>query len=334
MSFQDIRGQDKPIQIIRQHLKQSRLSGSYLFAGPEAVGKRLVAKTLAKALNCEKQNSDSCDTCPSCLKIEKNQHPDVYMLDASTPLNVSRGSSEIDTNDSQAIKIGHIRQLQKNASLKPYEGRKKVFIVDNAHNLTSAASNALLKILEEPPLSSLIILVSAKPILLFKTIISRCQVLKFLPLSRAELEEILRKDYSLDNILAHFLAYFCEGRLGGALALKDTDIMLDKNRLIDQLVSSKKQINLNSFLALDKKHLRWSLNILTSWFRDTYLIKLGMPHYELIHFDRKTELLKHMQHFSFMDLDEILKSISDSLLYLEQNINIKLLLLDLQGSLR
>lgn len=318
MSFQDIKGQDKAIQIISQHLQRARIAGSYLFVGPEGVGKRLVARTLSKALNCENQSLDSCDTCPSCLKIDKHHHPDVHFIDEGT---------------SSVIKIESIRQSQKDINLKPYEGKIKVFIIDQAHNLTTEAANAILKILEEPPVSSLIILLSSKPALLFKTIISRCQVLRFLPLRRIELEEILSKDYGLDNVLSRFLAYFCEGRLGYALALKGTDILQDKNRLIDQLVSSEKQINLNSFLTQDKKHLCRSLNILTSWFRDVYLIKLGMPHRELINFDRKMELLKYMPRFSFLDLDEILKSISDTLFYLEQNINTKLLLCNLGSHL-
>lgn len=347
MSFPDIKGQDKSIQILKEHLKQSRLANGYLFVGGEGVGKKLVAKTLAKTVNCQEELLDSCDKCASCLKIEKNQHPDVHIVDAATPLNINSEQSKNDIADSTAIKIGHIRQLQKDISLKAYEGKRKVFIIDNAHHLTAAASNALLKILEEPPRDSLIILISANPTLLFKTIISRCQVLRFSTLARAELEDILRKDYSLDNHLAHFLAYFCEGRLGRALSLKDTDILKKKNRIIDALALSNlafpkgptstsqryTEPALESSSIKNREELRVYLNILTGWFRDMYLIKIGMPHSELINLDRKTELLKFMPRFSFPDLDAILNFISESLLYLEQNVNIKLLLSNLKVEL-
>ena len=329
MSFKDIKVQDKAIQILKEHVRQSRLSHGYLFMGSQGVGKKMVAKTLAKALNCENETLDSCDRCVSCLKIEKNQHPDVSIIDASTPLNSNYEQSKSETGNSQAIKIGHIRQLQKDINLKPYEAKLKVFIIDNAHNLTPEASNALLKILEEPPAKSLIILVSAKPTLLFKTIISRCQVVKFYPLTREQLGEVLSRDYGLETNLAHFLAYFCEGRLGKALALKDTDILREKNRIIDTFALYRKTGFEN--LSIKREDVRNMLNILTTWFRDIYLIKIGMPHLELINFDRKSELLKFMQHFSFMDLDEILNCISDSLSYLEQNINTKLLLSNLRG---
>ncbi len=328
MSFQNIKGQDKAIEILKAHIRQSRLSHGYLFIGPQGVGKKMAAKTLAKALNCENETLDSCGRCASCLKIEKNQHPDVHIINASTALNSNYEQGKGEAGNSQAIKIGHIRQLQKEISLKPYEAKVKVFIIEDAHNLTAEASNALLKILEEPPVKSLIILVSAKPTLLFKTIISRCQVVKFYPLAREQLKEVLNKDYGLEANLAHFLAYFCEGRLGKALALKDTDIFREKNRVIDALAMPRRQ-GLED-LSVKREDVRGMLNILTTWFRDMYLVKVGMPHLELINFDRKSELLKLMQHFTFVDLDEVLNCISDSLVYLEQNINVRLLLANLK----
>lgn len=320
MSFKDIKGQDKAIRILREHLKQSRLKNGYLFVGPEGVGKRLAAEILAKAANCAHGPLDSCDRCSSCLKIEKNQHPDVHIIDAD----------DISNSESR-IKIDHIRQLQKDINLKPYEGKLKVFIIDNAHNLTPEASNALLKVLEEPPVNSLIILVSAKPTLLFKTVISRCQIVKFYPLARHRLEDILKKDYSLDEHLAHFLAYFCEGKIGCALRLKDTGIMGNKNAVINQFVLSKES-NLGDLLTKDRDEIRIYLNILAGWFRDIYIIKIGTPYSELINLDRKTELLKFIK-VSFWEIEEILNCISDSLLYLGQNVNVKLLLSDLKAEL-
>lgn len=320
MSFQDIKGQDKVIQMLREQIRHFRLDKGYLFVGPEGTGKRLAAKMLAKTVNCQQQQADSCDKCVSCLKIENNQHPDVRWVDLE-------GGA-----DSQGhIKIEYIRQLQKAINFKPYEARKKVFIINHAHALTAEASNALLKILEEPPENSLIILISAKPTLIFKTVISRCRVLKFYPLPRSRLEEVLRKDYSLREEQAHFLAYFCEGRLGEALRLKNTDIMKDKNGIIDQFVISKRK-GLDTFLTKDRQRIRVCLNILAGWFRDIYLVKTGLPHQGLINLDRKAEILKFSK-ISFLDLDDIINSISDSLLYLEQNINVRLLLSNLRAHL-
>ena len=330
MSFKDIKGQDTAIRLLKEYINSSRLEGSYLFAGEEGIGKKLAAKTLAKALNCENQTLDSCDSCASCLKIEKGLHPDIHIIDSSTPLNVNREQGQkTSAQESDSIKIEYIRQLQKDINLKPYEGKKKIFIIDNAHNLTPDAASALLKILEEPSAGSLIILITSKHALLFKTIISRCKMIKFWPLQRIRLEEILKKDFLLDNNLAHYLAYSCEGRIGRALKLKDADILNGKNAVIDAYALAGRPYS--GRLSLENRNtVREYLNILAAWFRDMYLIKIGAPYSELINLDRKQELLKLMHRYSFVGLYEIFNSISHSLLYLERNINVKLLLANLR----
>jgi len=330
MSFQDIKAQDKPIQILKGYIKHSRLKGSYLFVGEEGVGKKLVAKTLAKALNCEDQALDSCDSCVHCLKIEKGQHPDIHIIEGhvSPGVDLEQGQ-RTSAQEPDSIKIEYIRQLQKDINLKPYEGRKKVFIIDNAHSLTTEAANALLKILEEPPPESLIILISSKASLLFKTIISRCKIMKFYPLQRTKLEEILKEDFHLDNNLAHFLAYFSEGRIGRALKLKDTDILKERDRIIDTFTLAGRSAQ-DKLLTDGRSNVRAHLNILAAWFRDIYLIKIGAPYRELINLDRKAELLGLMHRYTYVDLNKVFNSISSSLSNLEHNVNIKLLLSNLR----
>ncbi|MFH0739261.1 MAG: DNA polymerase III subunit delta' [Candidatus Omnitrophota bacterium] len=306
MPFKDIKGQARAIEILENSLQHSAIAGAYLFVGEEGIGKYLTAVNFAKAINCLSEDYRSCDSCLSCLKIEKKQHPDVHF---------------IEPQESEAIKIEYMRDLKKEIFFKPYEARKKVFVINNAHNLTAEAANALLKVLEEPPKDSLIILITAKQNLLFKTIVSRCQIIKFSPLARHELEETLNKDYRLDSSRAHFLAYFSEGRLGCALKMKERDILKDKNTIIDEFEK----------MTLDKKEdIRVCLNILASWFRDIYLVKAGLTPAQIINLDRKDELLKLVSRYSWPDLDAIFDTISDSLSYLEHNINTKLLLSNLR----
>jgi DNA polymerase-3 subunit delta' len=292
------------------------MEGGYLFAGPEGIGKKMAALALAKTLNCLEAKTEACGHCASCLKIESGQHPDVHII----------------SGEGAQIKIEAIRQLQKDVNLKAYEGVFKVFIIDNAHTLSAEAGNCLLKILEEPPKKSLIILISDKPNLLFKTVISRCKVLKFLPLKREALELILKKEYKLDVQGAHFLAYFSEGRLGQALKLKDSGILVKKNNLIDKFVLASRP-DIDGMAAQDKEEVRFSLNLLAAWFRDIYLLKAGLPEQEVINSDRREDLTRSAGSFSFLDLEAIFTNISTAISYLEKNVNTRLLLFNLRMEL-
>ncbi|MFA5117547.1 MAG: DNA polymerase III subunit delta' [Candidatus Omnitrophota bacterium] len=340
MTFADIYGQDAAIERIKQYLRAGTITGTYLFSGPQGVGKTSVAQTMAAALNCLKEDDDACGECSSCKKISKRQHPDVHMvndLDAGGVPEEPEGGVGYKSRKLQEpgeeIKIEGIRQLQKEINLRPYEGRKKVFIVQEAHTMTLEAAHAFLKTLEEPPANSVIILVSSKPSLLLNTIISRCKVFKFAPLKRDTLEDILRKSAHLDEALIHYLSFFCEGSIGRALHLKDSDVLEQKNKVIDEFVSA----GFTEPADLQKsgrEGLRRHLNILASWFRDVYLLKSGLSRDDCIHRDRADELHQFAGRYSYPELDEIFTVIVDSLRYCEQNLNMRLVVSNIQAQLK
>ncbi len=334
MAFSNIKGHDKVIERLKSFLREDRLAGTYLFVGPKGIGKALMALEFAKAINCEKGSGDPCDSCASCVKIVKMEHPDVHI---------------IDPQDSE-IKIEYIRQLQSQINLKPYEARKKIFIIPAAEQLNPASASCLLKTLEEPAPNSVIILVTDKPALLFKTIISRCQIIKFSAILPGYLERLLNTDYRLEPQAAHFLAFFCEGRVGLALLWKDSDILAAKNAIIDSALSLKVSPgdyalaveklspiaggNSRNRLQQERGALRSYFNILASWFRDLYLLKIGIPAGELINLDRKDELRRVARNVKFTDIENALQQISFSLLCIEQNVNTRLLLAHLRWAIR
>ncbi len=308
MRFVDILGHEKPLAIINSYIEGSAFSGGFIFSGPEGIGKRLVAQIIARKLNCTAQDKP-CGVCESCLKTEKLAHPDLHVIQ----------------NGEAQIKIDDIRGILREANFRPYEGVMKIFIIDNAHKLNPEAANSLLKILEETPKDTLIILITHKPQNIIKTVLSRCKQIKFSPLARSKLEAVLNKDYSLDKLTAHFLGFYAEGRLGLALKLKDSLQLAQKNRIFDSFALSSKPLERN-LMEQNKEQLHACLNILASWFRDIYLLKAGLADNEMIHLDRKDDLLKLLPKFSFKQLDDIMAAISESVLYLEANINNKLLL--------
>ena len=182
MALKDVIGQDTAVSILLRTIRRDRISSSYLFAGESGIGKKFTALNLAKALNCQAaaeglRPADACDECPSCRKIDAGIHPDVLFI----------------SPESGQIRIEEIRATDETLSLKAFEGRTKVVVVDDAETMNQYASNAFLKTLEEPPPDSVIILVSSKPDRLPDTIQSRCSRINFTPLSAGDCKLVIRK---------------------------------------------------------------------------------------------------------------------------------------------
>ena len=177
MALKDIIGQEKAINILLGTLSQNRIPSSYLFAGESGIGKKFTAVNFAKTLNClNSQPSDCCDECPSCKKIDSQTHPDFMMV----------------TPEKSEIRVEEVRAIEEALSFAPYEGKRKVVIVDEAEAMNASAANAFLKTLEEPPPQSIIILIASSPERLPETIRSRCSRVNFLPLSAARCEEVIK----------------------------------------------------------------------------------------------------------------------------------------------
>ena len=176
MALHNIIGQKKAVRILTGTIKRERVPSSILFSGDSGIGKRLASLNYAKALNClEQVDFDACDHCSSCKKIDGEVHPDVTAL--------------IPENDE--IKIDIIRRVEEILSLRPYEGKKKVLIVDDADLMNINAANAFLKTLEEPPQDSVIILLSSSPDRLPDTIRSRCMHVRFSPLPAEAFKRVM-----------------------------------------------------------------------------------------------------------------------------------------------
>jgi len=163
MAYSNITGHEPVKKYLKNALAKGVFSHAYLFEGQSGVGKLEMAKEFAKAVNCKKGNEEACDDCSSCRKAHVLNHPDIILTGP----------------DGRSIKNEQVKALQAEMHLKPYESRRKVFIIDSADTMTPQAQNSLLKVLEEPPSSSLVILVSSNEVGLLPTVRSRCQRLHF-----------------------------------------------------------------------------------------------------------------------------------------------------------
>ncbi len=208
--LKEVVGQAVTIQILRQILKSGSIPHSFIFAGTRGIGKTTIARIFAKAINCEKLTSgDACGKCANCLAIEQEQTVDIVEIDGAS----NNGVDEI-------------RDLRDKCVFLPQNLKYKVYIIDEVHMLTTAAFNALLKTLEEPPKHVVFILATTEPHKIPKTIQSRCMNFSFLTLTETEIEgqiiEVAKKEkIALEKEAATLLAKKAEGAMRDALVLLD-----------------------------------------------------------------------------------------------------------------
>lgn len=234
MPFSSIIGHERPVALLKRALAGGSLAHAYLFSGDEGVGKRMTALALGAALNCASPGPDGgCGTCPSCRKSAAGTHPDltVVMPESEDEQRLALLSKKEAEKASDRIKIEQVRAAQDRLSLKAFEGRRKVLVVDRADAMTEEAMNAFLKTLEEPPGESLIVLITSRPQVLLATIRSRCQEVKFQPLPRHQVAAVLRERRELSEEDAWFLAALCRGSLGRALTMDAAEERQERTEL-------------------------------------------------------------------------------------------------------
>ncbi len=309
MSFKNIKGQDSALKFLKGSLENNRISHAYIFLGPSGVGRKLTAVNFAKAANCLSVGGpDSCDTCQSCRKIDSSNHPDVLILKPE--------------KESSVIKIEKMRELIKDIGLKPYEGRKKVYIIDGANFMKHEASGAILKTLEEPPTDAVLILLAENLGSLLRTIVSRSQVVRFYPLGAGEVKDILVKEYSIDDKKAHILSHLFSGRPGEALKYKDEDFFTKRSFLIEGLAGMT--FFETDFERISKEDLRMYLGMMLSWYRDIIARKFGAGDELLINVDRKDVIRAESASLSADYLNSVIDQIISTNSFLDQNANPKL----------
>jgi DNA polymerase-3 subunit delta' len=214
---------------LRRSLEQGRFPHALLFVGPHGVGKHAFARRLAQALLCERRpvvELDPCGTCPSCLQVAAGTQPDL--------LTVGR------PEEKHELPIEAIRRLCLDLGLKPMRGTRRVAIVDDADDLSEEASNAFLKTLEEPPPGAVLILIGTSAELQLDTILSRCRVVRFEPLSDGDLRAVLlEQQIAADATEAARLAVLGEGSVGRAAGLADPDLAAFRRELYEALADPR-----------------------------------------------------------------------------------------------
>jgi DNA polymerase III delta' subunit len=242
LSFERIKDQESAIRLIRRAIESDRVPNAYLFIGPDGVGKELAARNIAKALNCAEQGCEPCDRCLACTEIDRGMHPDVSLI---TPMKLSR-----------QITTDRIAGVIESASLKPFEGRRRVFIFREADRINVASANKFLKTLEEPPGDSVFILLTELPDALLPTIRSRCHQIRFRTLSPETVRDILVQEQGIEPELARTLASLSDGQMSKAIALATSDLREKSRGIIEQLSSRGDPVGLAEQFVVELRERR------------------------------------------------------------------------------
>jgi len=317
MGFAEIVGHQRILEHLRSALRNGRLHHAYLFLGPDGVGKRTVAMALAKAIHCAENEHDYCGGCVNCARIADGNHPDVRVI---APL-----------ADKKEISIQQIRELERELHYRSFTGKRKIAIIDPATLLNTAAQNALLKTLEEPPADSLMILIAANGGGLLPTVRSRCLRLSFAPLSRQEVVVFLESKFGVKSEDAEFLAAMSMGSIGVAANL-DKDELVEKRRIWSGMLNSLKTkdyqaamvaaeaIAANRVEALE--FLKWA----ETWYRDLLVHSVTQQSDGLVNLDMLAQIEKQSGEKNAGQLLSFISQISRTGARIQRNLNRRMVL--------
>lgn len=281
-TFEEIRGNTPLVEQLRRSAASGRSSHAYLFLGGAGAGKRLIANTFAKALQCEGEKRP-CDSCKSCHAFNHGNHPDVIYFQ---PLKNGKTYTIEDVRE----------QLLETVDLKPFQYEKKIYIIEKADTLNIQSQNALLKTLEEPPAHAVFLLLAERAEAFLPTILSRVVVMKIRPLSAETIADYLMQAGHLAEE-SHILSAYAQGRIGQALELvEDEGFREMRQDILGKLEALPSMSEGDAYLLVKdfevyKNDLRF-LDIMELWYRDLLTAKSLREEGYLIQRDKKDAIFR------------------------------------------
>lgn len=355
MGLDKIIGQKRVKEILSRAFRNQRLTHAFLFHGPEGVGKEAAALELAKMILCTHPDAAPCGDCSQCHKVAGLNHSDVmYIFPAMKSTKTEEEREVLDSVVADpyfryrpwaapTISIDKIRELRRVSAIKSFEGRGRVIIIAEAEKMTTEASNAVLKILEEPSNKMTLILTALNKESLLPTIISRCQEIKFSYLSDTEIEQALLLRSQVPAGQASFLARIAFGSYRRALEWLHEDVMAKREKVVELLRDALVKddlalLNLTDQLieAKDKNYVKNMLSLTLIWLRDVMMLhhlQQQSPEF-LINSDQKETLIRFLKAFRAIDFEPVIIEIETAIENIDRNIQLNLVLLALFYRLR
>jgi DNA polymerase III subunit delta' len=323
MPLRSLAGHPRLLSLLSRAIAHDTLPPALLLAGPAGVGKRRTAIGVAEAINCLQPIStpmlerDACGECSSCRRIERGVHPDVIV---------------VEPGDTGSTKIEQVRDVIDRAGYRPFEGRRRVVIIDEADAMAAAAQSALLKTLEEPPSASIFILVSSMPDALLDTVRSRCPRLRFGALAPSEVTEVLMRDHDYAEADARAAAADADGSVGRALEAQSLDLTEARaaaQRLLEQtarvsdpavrLSAAKDLTGKKGSSGAERDQLAVLLRSLASLLRDLGILSSAADPAALANADLQSELTRLTASFDSERSMRAFSAVDRALAALERN---------------
>lgn len=314
MPFADILGHDRIVEVLRRSLSGGKTAHSYLFEGVPGSGRKKTALTLIQALFCTALPDDACGICASCRKIDGGNHPDIHLI---SPL-----------PDKRDISIDQLREMQHILSLRPYEAPRKACIIDPAERMSVGAANSLLKTLEEPPGNALIVLLTENAGMLLPTVRSRCQLIRFAPLSPEHVLTLLERSGMAPEAAA-LIAPMSGGSLQKALELDNEALVARREAVLSRVGQLTIQRIATVFdaaeeLSGNRDATLELLDMLLSFYRDA--VHLGAGSAEIVNRSVRPAIESIAAKRSFPRNLELLERIYETRRDVQRNANPKLAL--------
>lgn len=310
-------GQPSAVALLQRAVTTDRVAHAYAFVGPSGVGRRLAALALAQACLCAGRG---CGDCGACRRVAAGRHPDCHLVAPTTPKDNPRGAA--------TLRIEQVRALMHDAALAPFEGPRKVFILDDADRLTLPAAQALLKTLEEPPPRTHLVLVLTHPRALPPTVLSRCQRVRFQPLGAAALGQLLAAR-GRDPDDGPLLARLCQGQAGLALGTDLAELRARRTAALELLDTPLPGLAARldeARVDRDRPNVATLLEVYWLWYRDALCLAAGGAPALLVNVDRQDELAALVATTTPAALGRVLAEIKEAWLALEGNVSPRLAL--------
>jgi len=298
--FDQLIGNDNVKHLLRRILEAKRLPGAMVFVGEDGVGKKLFALEIAKALNCRNiQGVEGCGKCPACTRMSKFNYPQSAESDDwKTIIWTDHPDVGMVVAPKRVLLVDQMRAIEVAANYRPFEGAARVFLVEDADKLNDQAANALLKILEEPPHTSHIILLTSRPAQLLPTIRSRCQMIRFSPIAAEEIETYLTQNKLGSGKDARIRARIARGSLGRAISQDTAKLFNQREAMLkvlkalaagnDHIQLLRSAEDLNAAPVKDEFEVR--LDILETLIRDAWMLALDVPAANVVNEDLLPQL--------------------------------------------